>query len=116
VHAIAMTVRTATRDMQFDGVSLRRGDQLLLLVPAINFDPDAFANPNELCPGRKEAHATFNMGPHHCIGANLARLEIRVFLEEWLRRIPAFRLDPQRPPKFIGGLNLAVRTLPLIWG
>jgi cytochrome P450 len=86
------------------------------LVPAINFDPDAFANPNDLCPGRKEAHATFNMGPHRCIGANLARLEIKVFFEEWLSRIPTFRLDPQKPPIFIGGLNLAVRTLPLIWG
>jgi cytochrome P450 len=116
VHAIAMTVRTATRDLQYDGVTLRQGDQLLLLVPAINFDPDAFANPNELCPGRKEAHATFNMGPHRCIGANLARLEIKVFFEEWLSRIPAFKLDPQKPPIFIGGLNLAVRTLPLIWG
>ena len=116
VHAIAMTVRTVTRDMEYDGVALRQGDQVLLLIPAINFDPEAFASPHEVCPGRKEAHATFNMGPHYCIGANLARLELKVFFEEWLRRIPPFRLDPEKPPRFIGGLNLAVRTLPLMWG
>jgi cytochrome P450 len=115
LHAIAMTVRTATSDMEYDGVKLRQGDQLLLLIPAINFDPDGFANPHELCPGRQEAHVTFNMGPHRCIGASLARLELKVFFEEWLRRIPAFRLDPLQPPRFLGGLNLAVRTLPLIW-
>jgi cytochrome P450 len=115
LHSIAMTVRTVARDVEYEGIKLRQGDQMLLLIPAINFDPDAFANPNDLCPGRQEAHVAFNMGPHRCIGANLARLELRVFFEEWLRRIPAFRLDPQRPPKFLGGLNLAVRTLPLVW-
>ncbi len=115
MHAIAMTVRTVTRDMDYDGVALRQGDQVLLLIPAINFDPEAFASPHEVCPGRKEAHATFNMGPHRCIGASLARLELKVFFEEWLRRIPPFHLDPEKPPKFIGGLNLAVRTLPLTW-
>jgi cytochrome P450 len=115
VHSIAMTVRTATSDMEYDGVKLRRGDQLLLLIPAINFDPDAFANATDVFPGRQEAHVTFNMGPHRCIGANLARLELKVFFEEWLRRIPPFRLDPKNPPRFPGGLNLAVRTLPLFW-
>jgi cytochrome P450 len=115
MHAIAMTVRTATRDVEYDGISLRKGDQLLLLIPAINYDPTGFENPNELCPGRREAHVTFNMGPHRCIGASLARLELKVFFEEWLRRIPLFCLDHENPPTFFGGLNLAVRSLPLIW-
>jgi cytochrome P450 len=115
LHAIAMTVRTVTRDLEYEGVRLRRGDQLLLLVPAVNFDPAAFEHPNDLRPGRKEAHVTFNMGPHRCIGANLARLEARIFFEEWLRRIPTFHLDPGKPPQFFGGLNLAIRTLPLVW-
>jgi len=115
MHAIAMTVRTATRDVECNGITLRKGDQLLLLIPAVNYDPAGFENPNELCAGRREAHVTFNMGPHRCIGASLARLELKVFFEEWLRRIPTFHLDQDKPPIFFGGLNLAVRSLPLIW-
>ena len=78
----------------------------MLLLPAVNYDPAAFENAGSMCPGRKEALATFNMGPHRCIGANLARLELKVFFEEWLKRISQFWLIRAHPPKFFGGLNL----------
>ncbi|WP_284259269.1 cytochrome P450 [Acidocella aquatica] len=116
LHGIAMAVRRATRDTELDGVAIQKDDMFMLMVPAVNYDPVAFENAESMCPGRKEALATFNMGPHRCIGANLARLEMRVFFEEWLKRIPEFRLDQARPPKFFGGLNLAVRSLNLVWG
>jgi cytochrome P450 len=115
LHGIAMTARRATRTTELDGITLQRDDMLLLLLPAVNYDPKAYENPASLCPGRQEPIVTFNMGPHRCIGANLARLELKVFFEEWLKRIPPFRLDPENPPRFFGGLNLAVRSLPLVW-
>jgi cytochrome P450 len=46
---------------------------------------------------------------------DLARLELRTFLRLWLERIPTFGPDPKQPPVFFGGLNLAVRHLPLVW-
>ena len=116
LHGIAIAVRRTTRDTELDGVAIKKDDMLMLLLPAVNYDPAAFENAESMCPGRKEALATFNMGPHRCIGANLARLELKVFFEEWLKRIPDFRLDPAHPPKFFGGLNLAVRSLNLVWG
>jgi cytochrome P450 len=115
LYGIASTIRRVITDTTYDGVNFKENDYILLLIPAVNYDPATYADAESFCPGRATGHVTFNMGPHRCVGANLARLELRVFLEEWLRRIPRFRLDPQRPPTFMGGLNLAVRTLPLIW-
>lgn len=115
LFAIATPMRTATRDMIFHGIDVRKGDQFLLLTGAINYDPQAFANPAEFCPHRSERHITFNQGAHRCIGANLARLELRIFFEEWLQRIPQFRLDPENPPTFSGGFSVTVVSLPLLW-
>ncbi len=61
------------------------------------------------------AHNTFGNGPHKCVGAPLARQEIRVFLEEWLRLIPDFRLDPERPPTSHAGSVNGVNDLHLVW-
>ena len=61
------------------------------------------------------AHIAFNVGPHRCIGSHLARLELRVFWEEWLRRIPTFRHDSDRPAVFRAGLTLAVQDLGIRW-
>ncbi|KFA93299.1 cytochrome P450 [Archangium violaceum] len=72
--------------------------------------------PEQFILGRKEQHQTFNTGPHRCVGLNLARLEMKVFYEEWLKRVPSFRLDPQAPPRFMGGFSLSVTSLPLVWG
>ena len=115
MYGIAMTIRRVTGRTQLGGIDLDEGDRILLLIPAVNYDTDAFADAAAFCPGRKEAHVTFNTGPHRCLGANLARLELRIFFEEWLRRTPGFRLDADRPPRFLGGLNLAVRSLDLTW-
>jgi len=66
-------------------------------------------------PAHTEQYMTFNTGPHRCVGLNLARLEMKVFYQEWLKRVPPFRLDPEAPPRFMGGFNLAITSLPLIW-
>jgi cytochrome P450 len=114
MHSIATPLRTATRDMTFHGVTIRKGDQIMLLIAAINYDPEAFADAEKFCPHRSEHHVAFNMGAHRCIGANLGRLELKIFLQEWLRRIPRFRLDPEHPPTFAGGFSITVRSLPLL--
>ncbi|MDC0740748.1 cytochrome P450 [Polyangium mundeleinium] len=115
LYGVACPPRRVTRDVVCHGVQLKEGDALLLLLPAANYDDAAFPNPEQFILGRTEQHMTFNAGPHRCVGLNLARLEMKVFYQEWLKRVPPFRLDPQAPPRFTGGFNLAVTSLPLVW-
>ncbi|OHV58957.1 cytochrome P450 [Pseudofrankia sp. BMG5.36] len=91
--------RTATEDHELHGQHIREGDEILLLYPAANRDPRAFTDPDVLDVSRTSArHLAFGFGTHVCLGAHLARLEIRVMFEELLRRMPDWELvDPDEP-------------------
>ncbi|QRK11899.1 cytochrome P450 [Archangium violaceum] len=115
LYGIVCMPRHVARDEVYQGVQFKKGDTVLLLLPAANYDEAAFANPEQFILGRKEQHQTFNTGPHRCVGLNLARLEMKVFYQEWLKRVPPFRLDPEKKPRFIGGYTLALTSLPLVW-
>ena len=68
---------------------------VLLSFPAANRDPAMFPDADKVVIDRKEnRHAAFGLGIHRCVGSNLARMEMTVAIEEWLKRIPDFRLDP----------------------
>lgn len=102
-HAFVNTTRLATRDVELCGVHIREGDYLRCVL---------WAGSNE--PGASGAHMAFGSGPHICLGMHLARLELKVMLETWLARIPAFRLDPARPARMHGGTVMGIETLPLL--
>jgi cytochrome P450 len=88
----------------------------MLMLPACNLDSKAFPDPIAFDLERKnKAHIAFNVGPHRCIGSHLARLELKVFWEEWLRRIPSFCLDPALPATYRSGLTLAIVALGIAW-
>jgi cholest-4-en-3-one 26-monooxygenase len=91
--------RTVTRDHELHGQSLKAGDELLLMYPSANRDPRAFDDPDVLDVTRAHnRHIAFGFGTHFCLGAQLARLEIRVMFEELLRRMPDWELvDPDEP-------------------
>ncbi len=105
--------RTTTRPVRLGDVELEVGTRLMLLYSAANRDECAFATAAQFDVSRENAprHVAFSAGPHYCIGAALARLEIRVAFEEVLGRMTNFRLDPAHPapshvPSFIlRGLN-----------
>jgi cytochrome P450 len=85
------------------------------LNPSGNFDPTKFANPQKFDPTRKvNRHFTFIAGVHVCLGAPLARMELRTLLEEWFKRIPEFRVKPGADTTVFPGL-LSIRNLPLVW-
>jgi cytochrome P450 len=108
--------RTVTRDAEFGGVRLKKGERVVLFLPACNYDPAAFADPDDFDLSRAGcSHVTFNSGPHLCAGRHLARLEIKVMLEEWLARMPNVRHDPAAAPEYRLGLTLACVKLPLVW-
>lgn len=92
--------RTATQDTQLHGRDIRKGDKVVLLYQSANRDPQAWSEPNEFRVDRDpNDHLAFGIGTHFCLGANLARQEIRIVLEELLWRLPDIRLAPESPPK-----------------
>jgi len=82
--------RTATEDVELRGQSIRAGEKVVLWYASANHDEDEFTDPHRFDIGRDpNAHVTFGGGgPHFCLGAHLARLEIRIVLEELLDRVP----------------------------
>jgi len=104
--------RTATRDVVLHGQTLRSGDKVLLLYGAANRDPAVFPEPHRFDIGRDpNPHVAFGgYGAHFCLGASLARLELRVMFEELAQRLPQLELasndpPPLRPSNFIVGIE-----------
>lgn len=81
-------VRTATQDTELRGTPIKKGQQVLMIYPSANRDADEFENPDTLDLDRNPQHLAFGIGNHFCLGANLARMELRVTFREVLRRIP----------------------------
>jgi len=112
VSPIQNMARTVTADTELRGQQLRAGDKLLLLYPSGNRDEAVFEDPFRFDVERTpNFHIAFGgNGPHFCLGASLARLELRVMFEECLRRMPALALQnddplPVRPANFIAGFE-----------
>ena len=85
--------RKVTRDIEFHGVQLKQGDMVYALVSGANRDPRAYERADEFVIDRKRNHHMgFANGPHRCLGAHLARRELQLAVEEWLRVIPDFRI------------------------
>jgi len=80
-----------------------------------NRDSDVYENPHEVILDRNPAHVTFATGPHHCLGVHLARLELRVALEELLKALPEFKLEPGCEINSAAGPVIQPQSLPLVW-
>ena len=108
--------RTATCDVEVNGQQVRAGDRILLLYPSANRDETVFADPYRFDIRRTpNDHVAFGAyGRHHCLGAPLARLELRVLFEEVLRRLPDLQLASDAPlPMRRGTFVLGLNTLPV---
>ena len=101
VSPIKNMSRTVTRDMEFGGQQFRAEDQLILIYPSANRDPAVFENPDVLDVRRDpNPHLAFGFGPHFCMGASLARLELKIMFTELLRRLPDLELASDDPLPF----------------
>ncbi len=108
VTPIKNMARTVTRDVELHGETLHAGDQVILMYPAANRDPSVFDDPDRFDVRRApNPHLAFGFGPHFCLGASLARLELKVMFSELLRRLPDLHLAgdplPRRASNFISG-------------
>ncbi|WP_405875376.1 MULTISPECIES: cytochrome P450 [unclassified Streptomyces] len=109
--------RYATRDIELGAATVRRGDPVTVSLAGANRDPAVFPEPDRFDVRRENARLqlAFAHGPHHCIAAHLARLETRIALQHLLERLPALRLDPDRPTAPYGLVFRKPLALHVLW-
>ncbi|MFC6438166.1 cytochrome P450 [Novosphingobium resinovorum] len=113
---VVSEARMVAKDIDYDGVTLKRGDMILLPTALHGLDETLNPEPWKLDLSRRGiSHSTFGGGPHRCAGMHLARMEVIVTLEEWLKRIPEFSLAPDARPTYHSGIVAAVENVPLVW-
>lgn len=113
-YAPVTMARLVKEDMHWNGVDMKADDWILLSFPAANRDEAQFDRAGEVVIDREvNRHAAFGLGIHRCVGSHLARMELRVALEVWLERIPAFGLDDPAAVTWATGQVRGPRTLPL---
>lgn len=116
VWSVTFSGRQVVKECEIRGVQLRPGDRVSALLPACNYDPEVFPNPTTVdFHRRRKPNLAFAGGPHSCMGAHLARLETKVALQEWLRRIPEFEVAPGAAIEYRPGAVIGPETLQLAW-
>lgn len=115
-YGIANISRVVTRDLDLRGVRMKAGDMVLTATSVAGIDANRYEAAQEIIYDRKDKkNLTFGRGPHSCIGAFLARTELRVMVREWLKRIPEFEMKPGAVPVAAAGTSTVLRFLPLVW-
>ena len=106
--------RLVTEDMEYEGCPMIKGDRILMAFPAANRDPEHFEQPDEVIIDRQQnRHVAFGAGIHRCVGSNLARMEMRVAIEEFIARVPDFTLQDDAEVTWAGGQVRGPRTIPV---
>ncbi len=110
--------RIAKTDFVFKDVHVKKDDQFFLPLPLVSLDEEVAPDPMDVNFKRRGApNANFGVGLHRCAGMHLARLEMRIFFEEWLERIPEFTLDAGvNPPIEVSQTTMYMKELPIRWG
>ena len=108
--------RYITQDMDYHGAHLKEGEMMIIPSPMHGLDQTTNTCPMTVDFDRDVcAHTTFGNGPHKCAGAYLARKEVQITLEEWLKRIPEFELMPDAKIRYSGGVIGSLDSVPLTW-
>jgi cytochrome P450 len=115
-YAPVTMAREIVKETEINGCRFKQGEMVMLSFPAANRDPGMFEDAEKVVIDRaSNRHAAFGLGIHRCLGSNLARLEITIALEEWLRRIPEFGLAPDAAVTWSHGTVRGPRRLPLVF-
>jgi cytochrome P450 len=112
---VMMLPRVVAQDVEMGGVSIAAGDGATLLIGAANVDAAEFDDPDDVRLDRaSNRHLAFGGGPHRCLGSHLARMELRVAMEEFHKRIPDYALAAGAEVHFSSGIRQA-ESLPLVF-
>jgi cytochrome P450 len=113
-YAPVTMARLVAQDVEIGGCPMKEGDWVLLPFPAANRDPEFFDLADEVIIDREEnRHAAFGLGIHRCLGSNLARMELRVAVEEWVKRFPNFELADPSAVTWAAGQVRGPRSIPV---
>lgn len=108
--------RLVRNDTSYKGVEMKAGEMVIMPTTLANLDERRYPNPMDVDFNRATPlHTTFGNGAHRCPGSNLGRTEMKIFLQEWLQRIPDFRVDPAKKVGVRAGVNGTLYSLPLVW-
>jgi cytochrome P450 len=115
-HALVASGRRVVKDTELSGVRLKKGDMIQIPNALYGLDPSIVDDPMTVNFSRERTpHAAFGSGVHVCPGQHLARRELRIFLEEWLGRIPDFHITPGTTPFIVAGMVGGPAQLELSW-
>lgn len=115
-HGIFNTGRLVKQDCELHGLKLRENDLILLPTALHNLDERRFPDPLRVDFHREDRnHLTFGVGIHRCLGSSIARSQLRILLDEWLRRIPDFSIPVGEKATMRSGRSNSVTRLPLEW-
>ena len=115
-HGVVPTSRFLTRDHEFHGVMMRKGDRVSVPFGVASRDPTEYPDPHRIDFRRANTrNISFSAGPHRCIGSHLARREFKIALEEWMTRVPEFRLKADEKPEVHATGVWGVDRLCLVW-
>jgi cytochrome P450 len=116
IYGTTFSGRVLTQDIELGGVKMKKDDKVTCILPAANYDPAIFENPRAVNFNRKrKPNLSFTAGPHSCMGAHLARLEMKIGLSEFLRRIPDFKVKEGFKPEYWPGGVIGPKLVPLVW-
>lgn len=114
-YAPVTMARKVVKDVTVQGCPMHEGDQTLVTFPAANHDPEAFEDAHIFKLDRENnRHVAFGLGIHRCAGSNLARLEMLVAFQEWLRAFPNYSLNPNKKTTWANGQVRGPRILPVL--
>jgi len=115
-YSFTMPMRRVAKQTEFAGWTMMPNEWVVLFYPGADLDPRQFDTPEEYRLARENnVHLAFGAGVHRCLGAHLARVELQVLYQQVLKRLPEFRLDPDKPVTFHSGNIIAFDSLPIRW-
>ena len=115
-YSVTFSQRVVMQDIEMRGVKIKKGDRVFTCLPAANFDPDVFPDPLKVDFDRpRKTILAFTVGVHSCMGGHLARMELKVALQEWLKRIPKFAVKPGAEIAYKPGGVVGPAAVPLVW-
>ncbi len=116
VHSVANIYRRVKKDMVYRGITMKENDRVVLPCSVANRNESVFEHADVIDLQREiNNHLTFGAGPHRCVGSHLAKTEVTIALQEWLRRIPDFSVAAGARIQGHLGPTMGFSQLPLVW-
>ena len=115
-YTFTIPMRRIAKDAELCGYAIRKDEWVAIYLPGADLDQNEFPEPEKFDIKREnKVHIAFGVGPHRCLGAHLARIELQVLYAQVLEKLPTFRLDTDKPVKFHAGNIIAIDSLPIRW-